>query len=346
MGVLRSGLIAMGIIAMSPATACNIPDVDPRLRLHCDLARLSGRLIPAELANMLDQRLKRNGIAAGIGRGRTAPAVMSFGVFPTLGYEPNLNGGNPRRALVLGGLTLKGEDHLYRTSGVVAGLRLGLSGQHGGQHGTALRFDFGLSHARSTAHQSDISSAKVSACGSQHLGRWWFVDLCADAMRAKKDLSDVSVAALSLSGLRVYRSKSGGHRLIKLGLSRQFGQGYRQHQVSVSHQTLYPNGALTRASLLLGEAVPNHMLPRVSIRAGAATRVAGYPLSLMAEVTKTEGAKLLSFDRRDQYLQVEVGFTPRRDMHITAGYRLSDSNIDYFDTVTPVFGIRFSPFRL
>ena len=110
--------------------SCLKENAGSRLSIFCLVNSFNGKTIDLSTASLIGFNLKREGYAAGLGLpNRVDRTSIQTYVTPTIDYNSNINGGNPDRPLVLGGLTFTGDEEFLRREGIVAGLGAGVNGR-------------------------------------------------------------------------------------------------------------------------------------------------------------------------------------------------------------------------
>lgn len=348
---VRSGLLALCfdlLLASAASASCIGLGGDERLQNYCLLNAIDGKAIDYSAATMIDSRLRRAGSSTGLGVPRAVPfdrSSVSFSIRPVLRYEGNINGGNPAKPLVIGNLTFDGDEALYKTSGTVVGLGASLNCRAIYSEGRYLKYSLDTSYALSPSSDDRIATTSASVCSFNHIAKSWYIDACANQSRARKTISDGSSSNLKLIASYIFTSVTKEHSQVKFGVNRLFADSYTQNQLVLGIDSLHPSGFFTGVEATFGEAVPEHLVTRMSVAGRVGLQVAGKPLTLNASFSHATGGLLFGVDRDAKSASVSASYPVWRNFNVTMGYTKTDSTIDYFDLASPTLGIQFVPIR-
>ena len=122
MGIRKNSLFWL-FLPQTVFAGCLNENTESRLANFCLVNSLNGKTIDLSTASIIDFNLKREGYAAGLGLpNRVERTSIQAYVTPTIDYNSNINGGNPNRPLVLGGLTFTGDEEFLMTRRHCCGL--------------------------------------------------------------------------------------------------------------------------------------------------------------------------------------------------------------------------------
>ena len=326
--------------------SCLNPNADTRLRTYCVAETLVGNAVTLSDALLLDTLLKREGFATGIGL--TNPVDKSTTqtfVSPVLDYNTNINGGNPNRPLVLGGLTFTGDDAFLRRDGLVAGVGAGVNGRSIVGEGRYLDYGIAANYAYSPQHSLSIARGSANVCSRNRIANQWYVDACGDATRLVRNLAAENTAGLTLSTAKLFATGNGAYHSTSFGVRRYYAEAYQQNQIQLGWNTVRNRGAYTGFTFSFGEAVPNQLAQRRSVSATVGTTVFDRALTATASYSYADGGRLLGFERNDGTRSLTLNYALNANLSVTVGYRTVDSSIDYFSEQEPIVSIQFAPIR-
>ena len=334
------------ILPQQAAASCLANSGNERLSNYCLAQIVSQWGAPAQTALMIDSRLKREGYASGLGF--PAPAAqheLSGFVTPILDYSDNINGGNPNKPLVLGGLTFTGDPALLQKAGVLLGARVGFYGRSIIGEGNYIDHQASVSYEHAPEHGIGIKRLNASVCSKNHLGGLLYADLCAVAGRQIKQLSDQKNQTLNMTLSKIVRLGGSSFNEAKFGVLKNYNEGLNQKQIAVGIDTIFANGLFSSATIRLGEAVKDEHALRKAGSVNLGYSVKGKPILVRFSISDASGRTMIGVDRRDitKSIGLVYGLTPK--VSLSAGYESVDSSIDYFDVKTPKFGIRFSAIK-
>lgn len=338
---------ALGLLSTTASEAsCLNPNADTRLRTYCVAETRVGNAVTLNDALLLDTLLKREGFAAGIGLPNPVDTsnTQTF-VSPVLDYNTNINGGNPNRPLVLGGLTFTGDEENLRHEGIVAGAAAGVNGRHIYGNGDYLDYALSASYAYSPQHSIGIARGSANVCSRNHIANQWYVDACGESTRLVRDLAAETNSGLSLSTAKLFSTGNGAFHSTSVGVRRYYAEEYQQNQIQLGWSTVRNRGAYTGFSFSFGQAVPNQIAQRRSVSATVGTTVFDRALSATASYSYADGGRLLGLERNDTTRSLTLNYALNANLSVTVGYRTVDSSIDYFNESEPVVSVQFAPIR-
>lgn len=342
-------MAALGLSFLLPSIAsasCYGEGASGRLSNYCALDKIRGARVDVRTAQLIDYKLKLEGSTRGLGfPSRVKPNSVSKAVYPIFTYSDNINGGNSPEPLVLGNLTFTGQEDLFRKEGFLAGLGLGVSGRYIHDEGKYLTYGVNASYAHSPQHGIGVTTASANVCSMNHVKNWWYIDVCANSSRLRKDITDSTNSNVSVKSSKVFESGDGVYSEASFGINRYFAESYTQNQLIFGYNTIHSNGVFSALNVTLGESVENELTTKFALRGRISTRLANKLLTLTASYSKADGGKLLGVDRSEDTYSVSATYPIWRNFRATVGYRTTDSFIDYFDVSTPSFGIQFAPIK-
>lgn len=336
--------ILLPLLCATPTLAC-VDGIDERLQIYCLLNEVSEKRIPPKIAYHVDALLKQQGYP-GIG----LPQFLenphyTLALGGSVYYSDNINGGNSPRPLTLGNITLEGDSKLYRKEGVVAGPTVGFSGRY--VYGQGRYFDIAtsVSHTHSPHYDVGITSESVRICSVNHVASWWFIDACADANRVRKDLTDETIRNISLAGAHVLQGNSHTYAMVRLGVNRHFEEAYTQNQVVLGLDAIYKGGSSSTLSLTFGDSVRGQLATRFALSIATTKIIWGRSLTASFAFSDALGGMLLGYPRNEKNYNLGVSYPVWGNLMFNIGYKVVDSNIDYFDSRSPTISLQTSPIR-
>jgi len=346
---LQKIAVILHIALFSTTTAeasCLNANADTRLRTYCVAETLLGNAVTLNDVLLLDTLFKREGFTAGIGLPHQVPqsSTQSF-VTPVLDYNTNINGGNPNRPLVLGGLDFTGDENFLRKEGVVAGVGAGVNGRTVYGNGDYLDYAVSASYAYSPQHGLSTARGSANLCSRNHIANQWYVDACGDTTRLVRDLAAENTAGLTLTTAKLFTTGNGAYHSTSAGVRRYYAESYQQNQIQLGWNTVRNRGAYTGFNFSFGEAVPNQLAQRRSVSATVGTTVFDRALTATVGYSYSDGGRLLGFERNDTTRSINISYGLTQNLSMNVGYRSIDSTIDYFSEQEPIVSVQFAPIR-
>jgi hypothetical protein len=335
----------LAVTSSEALASCLNPNADSRLRTFCVAETLVDRRITLGDAMVLDTMLKREGYANGIGLPNRIPRHMSQAfASPVVDYDTNINGGNPDRPLVLGGLTFIGDETRLRRSGFVVGMAGGVFGRRIYGEGKYLDYVVSTNYTYSPKHRIDKVRGGANLCSRNHVKNHWYIDGCAFASRLVRDLDDETNRSFSLSTTKLFSTSKGAFHGASFGVNQFYADDYKQSQLQLGWSTVRRSGPYTALNLSLGEKLPDQMVTRGTASVTLGTTLFNRSLTANVVFSYADGSRLLGIERSDRTRVVDINYAVTSNLFLNVGYREVVSSINYFSEREPLVSIRFAPF--
>lgn len=283
------------------------------------------------------------GIAAPLMAQDAPPALR---LAPVVAYDPNMNGGMPGAAIVLGGLPFTLPPDSVAQPGVLVGAGVSLAGRTDVSANFGLEYSANLQSLHNVASDLRVRSAGASVCGLTFLSASTLGALCATTSREEKarTLSSTTSFTLSadhrrpidptgatlpgwdasLAGLIGRDKVDGGWRNTAGGSLGIYGSEGRSLTLGATLFTPVRNALSDRYSLEVALTAPDH-----------------FPAGLSLSFVRAEGGNVFGLSREDSTARLGVDVQLGRKVMASIGYSRKDSSVDFFDD-SGTLDIRFS----
>jgi hypothetical protein len=347
LSILLKAALIVGLLSTSQAKAsCLNPNADSRLRTFCVAETLNRNEISVGDATLLDVLLKREGYADGIGLpNEVSPFSNQIHFAPTIDYNTNINGGNPNRPLILGGLAFMGDEAKVRRSGLVLGFGVGVNGRRSYGPGRYLDYSLTARYGYAPQHSLSIFRGNANVCSRNHIVNHWYFDACGDVTHLVRDLVTETTGGFSLSTVTLFGNSSGSYHGAAIGVRRHYTQAYEQNQMLLGWSTARRRGLFTSINITFGEAVANQMAVRRSLQATIGTTMLGRALTASVSHSYSDGGALFGVGRYETARSINFSYAVTPNLSLNLGYRDVSSSISYFSEQNPVFSFQVSPIR-
>ena len=135
------------------------------LQVYCFLNELEKQPVSRETATEIDKKLKSQGYKNGLGLGfKNSPETLSVSVSSSVSFDSNLNGGNPKGPLILGGLTFQTDPNLEKKSGVLIGGQIDTAYRKSVSEGKYISINAGFSRLYNAKHNLVVGSEYGKIC--------------------------------------------------------------------------------------------------------------------------------------------------------------------------------------
>ena len=245
----------------------------------------------------------------------------------------------------MGNLTFVGDPSLVRKEGLLSGARLNINGRFIYGEGRYLKYNLYAGYEYNVEHSLGVNTSGLSTCSVNHISNWWYFDVCGNANRTRKEITDQSGENLSFIFSKMLTGNSKNHHKVRVGVNRQFSANYIQNQLVMGLDTIHSNNSNSEITLTVGESVQNQLATKLALSGKLRLHVYGKQVTFHAGYNKSNGGKILGFDRYDKTLNYSVSYPVTPYLFATIGYRKTNSSIDYYELEQPIFGLNFKSLK-
>ena len=329
-----ANIIVLLLLSSSAAANCLVFPQNERLSNYCILSKVDGKRVDAQTANVVIQRLQREGYFGGL----SSPQFVTQ-VYPTFTYSNNINGGNPDKKLKLGNLEFDGEPELVAKQGVVGSLNFAASNRTTIDEGRYIDASASLSLSYSPEHALSYTNTNIRLCSKNKMSKDTHVDVCASTTSQNKDITRDQTDSLSASWGKMLYVEDLGFNEAKIGLKRVYNDDFEQNQLLLSVDTIHDRDLFTSLSIKFGAPVEGNLALNYGIGLGVSGVVKDRKVTLNLNHEYSDGGRLLGVERDDKVTTVSLSTQLRKGTSITLGYKASNSSIDYFDQHYPIISL-------
>ena len=332
-------LIFLGQIVSACANTNN-----EALQVYCFLNELEKQPVSRDIAAKIDKKLKSQGYKNGLALGFKDPAeAINISVSSSINFDDNLNGGNPRGPLRLGGLTFQTDPDLERKSGVLIGGQVNLEHRKPISEGKYITLHASVSRLHNAEHDMAVGSRYGEICSINHIKNWWYLNACGVKSHQEKKLNSNNSSQYSLSTSKIFGGNDQNYSAVTAGLNNLRTEEFTQNQLRFGYENLNPNGRNFSLNVTFGKPVKNALTLQNSVEISYTTIIRKKPLKINFKTTNYSGSKLLGYGRSDIANSINLSLPLTKSLVLTAGATETNSSIDYYDSLTPVFGLQYNP---
>jgi hypothetical protein len=331
---LFASIITLCLLCSSAVANCLVFSQNERLTNYCILSKVDGKRVDAQTANLVIQRLQREGYFGGL----SSPQFVTQ-VYPTFTYSNNINGGNPDKKLKLGNLEFDGEPELVAKEGVVGSLNFAASNRKTIGEGRYIDANAALSYSYSPEHAISYTNTNIRLCSKNKINKDTHIDVCASTTSQNKDITRDQTDSLSASWGKMLYIEDFGFNEAKLGITRVSNEDFEQSQFHVSVDTIHDRNLYSSVSIKFGEPIEGSLALNYGIGLGLSGPVKNRKVTLNLNHEYLDGGRLLGVERDDKVMTVSLSTQLRRGTSITLGYQSLNSSIDYFDQYYPIISL-------
>ena len=334
------------LIASSATANCLDQKSSERLTNFCLLERIKGSAVSPEFVQFFDYRLKRSGYANGAGLpGKAKPTTVTYQAAPIVYYSSNINGGNPNKKLILGGLEFSGDPKLILKKGMLLGATTGLTIRSIYAEGKFLDLNLSTSYAHSPKYNIGILNLSGDICSKNHIKHFWHIDFCVNSSRTIKKIINDQNRNISFNLTNLFSSVPGSHHEAIVGFNRKIVKNYRQNQIGFRLETVTFSGLLSNIKLTFGEKTGNNVALKNSLDWSLSKAWGEGTFTLSGSVTKSWDGKIFGRLREEKSRSINMYYGFGNGINVGVGVADTDSNIDYFRSTNPSFYINFSSLK-
>lgn len=331
---VSANIIVFLLLSSSASANCLVFSQNERLTNYCILSKVDGKHVDAQTANVVIQRLQREGYFGGL----SSPQFVTH-VYPTLTYSNNINGGNPDKKLKLGNLEFDGEPELVAKEGVVGSLNFVAANRTTVGEGRYIDANAALSYSFAPEHSLSYTNTNIRLCSKNKINKDAHIDVCASTTSQNKDITRDQTDSLSASWGKMLYVESVGFNEAKLGITRVSNEDFEQSQFYVSVDTIHDRNLFSSVNIKFGEPIEGSLALNYGIGLGLSRVVKNRKVTLNFNYEYSDGGRLLGVERDDKVTTVSLSTQLRRGTSITLGYKSLNSSIDYFDQYYPIISL-------
>ena len=326
------------LIADFASATCLGLGASERLELRCLIQATEGRAIDARVAQLLDTRLKNIGINEGLGIERSINGngpTLSLSIYPILRFEPNINGGNPRKTLQVGDLVFNSEPENLQTSGAVLGL--GVSGRGRYAYGSQQFIDYSLRTSLQTSPWATdkIRSSQLRICNSSKLHGAFYLDVCGALSEENKTLSQSRSEELTVGMLHIGNLLAGEPYEFGVEVQNLIQSSNEQKRVQFKWGQ-YTKFGVVNFKTIFGEPSDTFHSLDFSYDIQIGSVIAGKRVQLSLSTAGYSGSQYFGVERKDRTTRILSEIPVGRGAKVQFGFSQNDSSIDYFSSYEPI----------
>ena len=331
---LLASILTLFLLSSSAAANCLVFPQNERLTNYCILSKVDGKRVDVQTANVVIQRLQREGYFGGL----SSPQFVTQ-VYPTFTFSNNINGGNPNKKLKLGNLEFDGEPEFVAKEGVVGSLNFAASNRTTIGEGRYINANAALAYSYSPEHSLSYINTNIRLCSKNKVNKDTHIDVCASTTSQNKDINRDQTDSLRASWGKMFYIEDFGFNETKLGITRVSTQDFDQSQFHVSVDTIHDRNLFTSVSMKFGEPIEGSLALNYGIGLGLSGVIKNRKVTLNLNHEYSDGGRLLGVERNDKATTVSLSTQLRRGTSITLGYNSLNSSIDYFDQYYPIISL-------
>ncbi|MDG2404233.1 MAG: hypothetical protein P8M25_04545, partial [Paracoccaceae bacterium] len=304
----------LGVLAGPVVADCLALSPDQRLSNHCLLVRVKNISMSPKFAQLLHHRLQQEGYRSVVHADQgTTSGNLRRSITPVIAYAQNVNGGNPDRTYIGGGIT---DPALVGKDGLLFGAAIGGDGRK--IYGPGHYIDYAVqgSYTQSPTHAVTVKMVSAKVCTKHNVRNNLNIDLCGNDQQVWKKITKDHYRDLSLSANKLITYKNLTHHSLSLGTQFARYDANSQKQLFASLSTIYPRGRFSNLTATFGEPVAGKLAIQHAFNASLNTMVFNRPMSATASYTLMKGGKekalqnlnIVTLDRSDHSAMIGLAY--------------------------------------
>jgi len=319
------------------SASCLLFNENERLSNYCLLETVKGKVVDQNTAIIVSQKLKREGYFGGLKN-----SEWSTRFYPDFDYSDNINGGNPNKPLILGGLEFEGDPELIKQEGFIGTLNFYGSNRATFGPGRYLQANISAAYSYSPKHKNGFSNANLSSCYKHKLTSTNALDFCASASHQNKEIIEDTNKSLSLSMSKLGFDNNIGFSEGQIGIIRLISDDYIQSQLAFSWDIIHKRNLYSAISLRFGNPVELKTALNYGIDFNISRIINSRKFSLSFSHELNDGGMLFGENRSDITNKISMVSNLNENTKIKLSYISTDSSIDYFDQSYPNLKLTFN----
>jgi hypothetical protein len=284
------------------------------------------------------KRLMRNdGLLHRPGQG--PQKLLSYaGLKPLIGYDTNINNGLPGEEFNIGKFTFRTDEEDRAKAGMTVGAMATGGLLYSVAPGHVLKFAAYGSYEYAPEHGLSKHAYGASACLGSHVAAYTWIDSCAGVRVAEKENASVEEVYASLGGSQAFATRFGHHEA-KWAVKRSFRDDYNKTYVNAGVLSALADVGAIYAGVSWGEEIDGKHTSRWGASASITRSIMKRKTTFSISYGNSGGGYHFGTEREDDQYAVNVKSHVHKNVALSVGYSWSNSNIDFYDDNSVLFGV-------
>ena len=343
--LLTASLIFLLVNPQKAIASCVEIGGDERLQNLCLLNKINGKIIDQQTAYFIDRRLKKTGIREGLrlpdgGVDLNFAPVFSFS--PYFQYDPNINGGNPRRSLQVGNLTFQRNKSYDMQDGLVGGLNAKASFYRPYAEGKYFQYFGSEKRSRGLSVSDRIAESFHNFCSFNKFSQTFYLDLCASSSKTEKTLTSKTDEKIRTNASFIFEPSGTSQLHLKFGSYNLIKTDFQQPGIEIGFDVIKNGKSFYGVALNMNDKIDGYLTTRHSLEVKTGFFMLGRAIRFSASLKEANGSHLLGVARKTSTKSLNLQFPYREGVLVSVGYEQVDAKIDYFTSVSPMLNVTFT----
>lgn len=309
---------------------CSLLVENERLTNHCLLETVNGKLVDRATMQVLVSKLQREGYFGGIPQ-----TQLSGSIVPDAYYSNNMNGGNPKKPLIIGGMEFTTDKEFEAKAGWMIGMNSSVNLRKSYSVGRYIDANANLIYAKSLSDDLSTRSGAVSICSKNLLTEKLYADFCASHSTTTKELTHERNSYVLASIAKLDAMHFNAPHEVNASIMHLKNNEYSQNQVHINVDTIHNDSLASSFTIKKGEQISDEL----SMDHGISYNITGLygkrAYTVGFDYQYSDGGTILGQSRSDVSTGIFVSTKLDASTKITLGYFKRNSSINYYDEAYP-----------
>ena len=312
----------------STAAICDAPGFSKAMILKCySDEKLSLRLLPQ--ANSALELYRSPTLEEG---GQIINEVKSlYNLRPALYFDPNSNGGNPKKDFEIGNATFIGSEANVAKTGLVLGIEGNAEFSKTISEGDELKFGFTGFLGKSVKEGFSTDRLRITACNNNDIGNWFFTNFCLSSFKENKELSSSENKQMNFGIKKVYSNNQLGPIGISMNVGHHEDGDNKYASLSLGYEGIVFGRHSWMASATNYNPEYEILTPSWSVATTFAAYIYATPITMSFSRFDYDNGTIFQIPYKQQKHEFSVSVQRNSGNVIQLTYGKTDSNLNYFD---------------
>ena len=313
---------------VSAAAICDAPGFSNAMILKCySDEKLSLRLLP-----QANSALELYRIPTAEDGGQIISEVKSFyNLRPALYFDPNSNGGNPKKDFEIGNATFIGSEFNVAKTELIFGIEGNVEFQKTISEGDELKLGVTGFLGKSIEEGFSTDRLRITACNNNDVGNWIFTNFCLSSYKENKELSSSENNQVNLGIKKIYSNNRFGPFGINMTVGQHEDGDNKYSSLSFGYEGIVFGRHSWMATATKYNPQYKILTPSWSVATNFAAYIYGTPVTMSLSRFDYDNGIIFQIPYKQQKNEFSVGVQQRSGNIIQLTYGKTESDLNYFD---------------
>ena len=307
-----------------------------RFQVFSYIAPKAGSLQPLNVALEVQHRLD----SIGLGSPFADRYYYTWNISPSVFYDRNFNGGNPKKDLILGQYIFRGPVENMRKSSMALGINGSVRGRFIAPFDALLDLELDEGHFNSLEGVGRRRQRVVYGCIKQRIQSWIYVDACQKTSRDYRRLANSQETSKRLGFTVFTKDLLGEPQEIGIYTSQNKTAGIRQKRVALSTQIKRKNSTVFQYKITTGSKEKSTFLLSKQHNFDMTIPIGSKTVTSSFSYTLRNGGEFFGSARADRTKSFRFTM-PYKNLKFSFGFTENESTIEYYADKYPTISLSF-----